>query len=73
MTFKIITKTNSEGTRYLARRKGWFFWRAVEVFTYSMESVEMDYDSKEKAMEAIAKYVARKSLGTVYEEEIIEC
>ncbi len=72
MKFKIIKKTTSSGTRFFARRKFLCFWLAVETFTYG-ETIEVDFATKEGAMDAIAKYVADKSLGTVYEEEIIEC
>ncbi len=73
MTFKIIKKTTSESTTFFARRKWLCFWVAVETFSHSGETIEVDFSSKEEAMEAITKYVAKKSLGTVYDEEIIEC
>lgn len=71
MTFKIIKKTTSEGTRYFARRKWLFFWLAVKDFTYSMETVEVDFESREDALKAIEEYVARKTAGKIIEEEII--
>ncbi len=71
MTFKIIKKTTAEGTRYFARRKGFLFWVAVKDFTYSMETVEVDFASREDALKAIHEYIARKTAGKIIEEETL--